>query len=303
MVPRESPEVTLPWVDIHSHILPGFDDGARDRGEFLRMARRAVEGDTAVIAATPHFDAETPSFEPGRVGEAVEEYRGLLAEEGLALSLEAGVEARLNAGLLEMVLGEGWKELLLGKGGRYLLVDLPLQGFPVVAREILFRLQLRGIVPVLAHPERNAFLVRRPEEIRAMRKQGVELQVNAGSLTGLYGRAARRAARRLLQEGIARLVASDAHDGEMRNPDLSGAAAAVEGLLGEAAARILLHENPRRVLAGEALLEVPGWGKGRKRRWTRPPAAGVEGTGIVRRRRGITPAGGGGQAKQGGEPP
>lgn len=128
---------------------------------------------------------------------------------------------------------------------------------PVGAEETIFRLQLHGCTPILAHPERNRRLADDLALLRDLVDRGVELQVNSGSLLGTYGRTARRVATALLREGLARLMASDAHRAVERHPDLSEAWKKVRGLLGEGAADVLLRENPRAVLYGEVLQPLP----------------------------------------------
>jgi protein-tyrosine phosphatase len=241
----------LTWTDLHSHILPGFDDGASSDGEFLEMARVAVRGGTSLMAATPHYDLEDWRYDPGEVLSAVDQHNGILRELGIPLDLIPGVEVRINAGLFDAAkAGGGLEKLCLGGKGKYLLVDLPLMNIPVATPEILFQVQLSGITPILAHPERNSYLVDHPEIIRDLVERGVELQVSSGSLTGLFGRDARRTSRRLLEEGTARLVASDAHTSRGRNPDLSKAVRVLRGLLGKDAPRQLLEVNPGLILNG-----------------------------------------------------
>ena len=249
----------MTWTDIHSHILPGFDDGASSDEEFLEIARVAVEGGTSLMAATPHYDPERPAFEPGAAARAVERCNGLLQASGIPLTLVPGVEVRINAGLYDLAMASGGlAELKLGRKGKYMLVDLPLMDMPVSTGDILFQIQLRGITPILAHPERNRYLVEHPFSIRDMALLGIEMQVDSGSLEGMFGRSAKHTARLLLKEGIARLVATDAHEPRGRGPDLSCAARALKGLLGEEAPRILMDVNPGLVLDGQRLPAAAG---------------------------------------------
>ncbi len=256
----------MPFVDLHCHILPGVDDGAADEAEFLAMAQAALRGDTAVVVATPHWDLEERPAPWELIPPLVDEYRKKLESAGLGLELLPGVEVRLNAGLFRLAAdGEAVRRLTLAGNGRYLLVDLPLTDIPVGTEETLFRLQLQGCTPVLAHPERNRRLAEDRALLRGLADRGVELQVNAGSLLGAYGRGARRVATSLLQEGLARLIASDAHHASGRDPDLSASWSRARELLGEGAADVLLRENPRAVLAGGELLPLPLPGVSRRR--------------------------------------
>jgi len=248
----------LPFTDLHSHILPGFDDGASDDAEFLDMARIAVRGGTARMVATPHYDLESPNLELQAVLASIEEHGELLRAEGIPLELIPGVEVRINAGLYDLAEGDGdLKRLTLGGNGRYLLCDLPLIDMPTATADILFRVQLCGLVPVLAHPERNRFLSSRLEAVKELAGRGVEIQINSGSLEGLYGKTAQRSALVILGEGLARIVASDAHNPNGRSSDLSGAARIISRQYGEEAARFLLEVNPERALAGEDLADFP----------------------------------------------
>ena len=244
----------MPFTDIHSHILPGFDDGAADEDEFLRMARTAVAGGTARMAATPHYDLDGHELELDDLSTSLARHGELLCEQGIPLELLYGVEVRVNAGLYNLAREEGdLGRLCLGGSGKYILTDLPLIDMPVATADILFQVQLGGYTPILAHPERNRYLSTRLQVVRELVERGVEIQVNSGSLEGLYGKQARRSALALLKEGVARLVASDAHSPTLRNTDLSAAARIIRSQLGGESSRILLEINPERALAGERL--------------------------------------------------
>ncbi|MGQ9475760.1 MAG: tyrosine-protein phosphatase [Actinomycetota bacterium] len=261
----------MSFLDIHSHILPGIDDGAADEDEFLAMAQVALRGGTVTMVATPHWDLEEMPTPGESVPALVGECRKKLESRGLRLELLPGVEVRLNAGLYRLAEeGEAVRGLTLAGNGKYLLVDLPLSDVPLGAEETLFRLQLHGYVPILSHPERNRLLLDDPARLRGLVDRGVELQVNSGSLLGTYGRAARRAAAALLREGLARLMASDAHHATERGPDLSTAWEITRDLVGRAAADALLRENPRAVLAGEGLDPLPVEGPTRRLLRRRP---------------------------------
>lgn len=250
----------MPFTDIHSHILPGFDDGAEDDAAFLEMARAAVGGGTARMAATPHCDLDSDPSVIARVAEAVGAYGALLDREGIGLKLLPGLEVRINSGLFRAAEDDELEALRLGGAGKagYILTDLPPIDMPTATADILFQVQLRGFTPILAHPERNRFLSNHIDTVREMAERGIILQVNAGSLEGLYGKTAKRCALALLDEGLAGLVASDAHAPAGRGPDLSPAALIIAERLGEDAVGVLLEANPDLSLAGEPLMEVRG---------------------------------------------
>jgi protein-tyrosine phosphatase len=137
---------------------------------------------------------------------------------------------------------------------RYILFELPMSHVPHAAREVMWNFQMAGIFPVLAHPERNADFERNPDLVHDFRNAGVPVQVTAMSLTGEFGRKARKVAERWLAEGSIDLVASDGHSAGRRPPTLDGAARVIRRAAGETAEDWLVHEVPRRILAGEPVL-------------------------------------------------
>lgn len=261
-------------VDIHSHILSGFDDGASSDAESLEMARAAVKGGTSLMAATPHYDIENPAYELEHVSGEVARLNLLLIEEGIPLTLVPGLEVRISAGLHRLAMhsasgsaacGPGWRQepflplqsLTLGGSGVFLLLDLPMGSMPIATPEILFQIRLSGFHPVLAHPERNRHLLDNPGLLSDFCEQGALLQVNSGSLTGIFGRETRREALRLVSSGTAHLVASDSHSVRARGPSLEAAASVIGKAAGRECARCLLEDNPARVLKGIYPLEAP----------------------------------------------
>lgn len=256
------------FVDIHSHILPGFDDGARNLGECLEMARAGVRGGIDEMIATPHIDLEGSSPDLEAVGRSVDEVNRMLEKEGIGLTLHTGAELRMSAALfkpLELPCELG--DLTLNRLGRHLLLDLPMVEYPLPSDEVFFQLQLAGATPVLAHPERNGFVLEHLDLLPRLRGRGVALQVNAGSLTGQYGSRIKRGGWKIVERGLAHLIASDCHSPASRSLDLKGAYDLVARRLGEGSARLLFEDNPRRILAGEPLESMPVNGsRGRKRR-------------------------------------
>lgn len=244
------------WTDIHSHILPGFDDGAADEDEFLEMARSAASGGTSTVAATPHYDVERPGFDLADIPRAVSRCNRLLDRVGVDITLVPGVEVRINAGLFEMIeRGAGLEALGLGRTRGYMLVDLPLQDMPVATPDILFRIGLAGFTPILAHPERNRYLVDHKQALDGLVQQDVLLQVDTGSITGIFGDETAAAARKLLARGYASVIASDAHSIRNRTPDFSEAVRMLGELSGEGAVEVLMDVNPARILQGKKELE------------------------------------------------
>ncbi|WP_027356953.1 tyrosine-protein phosphatase [Desulfofundulus thermocisternus] len=250
-------------IDLHVHILPGLDDGAPDPGEALSMAWLAVEDGIESLVATPHINGQYRP-ERGFLLGVVEQLNNLLLKYGIPLQVLPGAEYLLEPDLPERL--DRGELITINDGGRYLLVELPAAFVPPYTERVLYELQLRGVTPVIAHPERHASFCRRPELLQALVSRGMAAQVTAGSLTGMFGREAARMAFYFLEHGLAHLVASDAHSSTGRKPVLSPALAEVERRLGAEAVRKII-DNSRRVVEGQALSlepagKVPARGRG-----------------------------------------
>ncbi|NLG69821.1 MAG: hypothetical protein GX496_09750 [Firmicutes bacterium] len=209
------------FVDIHHHLLPGLDDGPRDWGQALELAREAARAGIRTVVATPHVRPGRPG-PPTRaaVVERVDELRSRLASEGVELEVLPGAEVYPVPDLPRWLAGEGGASWELGQGSqvRYLLLDLPFDRLPPNFDRLIFEVALAGVTPVIAHPERNRQLAERPQLLAPLVEQGAVVQVTAGSLVGGFGREAQQAGLWLVRRGLARVVATDAHDVVRRSP-------------------------------------------------------------------------------------
>ncbi len=204
-------------VDIHCHVLPGLDDGARDLDQALAMLRIAVQDGTRILVATPH--ARRCDAHAVRV--TAELLRERAAEEELALELVVGMEEQLLPDLLERL--QAGAALPIGNT-RWVLVELPdWTEWPVTLPTQLHELCCTGFRPILAHVERYIPIQREPALILDAIQAGALPQINADSLFGQNGYAAQQAAIRLIRAGAASILASDAHSPEWRAPRLRGA--------------------------------------------------------------------------------
>lgn len=253
-------------VDLHSHLLPGVDDGARSLEEALRHLERMVAEGVKRIAISPHLNgylAREPESYAERVEQlaaAFEQVRAAAAArfdgDGRAPALEFSQELLLpdSEALVPGLLTDS----RVGIGGtRYVLVEF---GFdvPIDAHVLLAALRAAGRRPVIAHPERyrrNGQPVR-VAEVRGWRATGALLQINAGSLLGRYGPGPERVAWELIASGLADLLASD-HHADNGPVSLAEAAAALAAAGGHEQARLLAAENPGRVLEDGEPLPVP----------------------------------------------
>lgn len=246
------------FVDLHTHFLPGVDDGPNTLEGTLRLLAAAHAGGTRCLVATPHmFSPLFGNHDPGRIRQCFTDcVDGLRAVAGkprhaflAELDLRLGAENFLGPELLE-ALDVGSRILTLG-GGRHLLIELPRFIAADTAVRGAQRILGQGLIPVLAHVERYPELLR--HGLDRLLEIGCVAQLNAGSVAGRGGRRLRRQCLELLRTGRAQLVASDCHDADSRPPALGPTEAYLARKLGADRARLCLRDQPMRVLAGHSL--------------------------------------------------
>ncbi|MCA9236874.1 MAG: hypothetical protein KDA44_15465 [Planctomycetales bacterium] len=238
-------------VDVHCHLLPGVDDGPQDLAESLALCQALVDDGVTAVAATPHqlgpYDLQNDG---PQILAAVRELAS--AASHLPLQIVAGADVRIDERLPQLV-DEGCV-LTIADAKTHLLLELPHETY-LDPLGTIKQLADWGIQTVMTHPERHRYLAQSQRRLLAWIDAGAVLQVTAGSLLGEFGQTARAAAWRMLDEGLAGLVASDAHDVRRRSPRMTLARAALAAAYGNDVAHLLLYENPRLILAGQWIEE------------------------------------------------
>jgi protein-tyrosine phosphatase len=238
-------------VDVHCHILPGLDDGARDMQESLAMAQAAIEEGVTHIVATPHSSSEY-SFKYAKVRELWAQLQKLVGDK---LTLATGCDFHINLENLEALKVEAPRFCLNQKN--YLLVEFSEYSIAPTMNHTLHDLQLMGLRPIITHPERNAILQGQPGRLAAWVQIGCFGQVTAGSLTGAFGPKSQEDALRWIDEGLIHFVASDAHNMRWRPFQLLPAYEVVRERFGEGTAKALFVDNPLAAFEGRELPWVP----------------------------------------------
>jgi len=192
-------------IDIHCHILPGVDDGPQGIDEAFRMLHEAARIGVTAIITTPHYCREL--HESGIVAEIFGLMRSEAAKYGITLLL--GFEIKIHTYPARMP--TDYSGLTLG-GTRYILFELPRDRVPSHTQDLIYKMQLNKLIPILAHPERCAGLIKDKVLFADIVDSGCLLQVDASSILGHNGRAAKKFARKLIASGLAEFVASDAHN-------------------------------------------------------------------------------------------
>ncbi|MHC1759655.1 MAG: tyrosine-protein phosphatase [Negativicutes bacterium] len=238
----------LRTYDLHSHILPGLDDGSPDDEVSQAMLRIATESGTTDIFATPHTISGSYLSEWETILEQVQRLNRYAAANRLSVKIHPGAEVALDWSLLELLTKPG--PYCLG-GGRFILVEMPLGSLPTYADEFLFTLQTRDFLPVLGHPERNPEVKKDPLRLQPWIDRGIFVQMNASSLIGTMGSRTQATAVKLLEAGRVHFIGSDAHGVGVRRPDLREVSAILKKLVGDDGERVLLQNNPERLLRGQ----------------------------------------------------
>lgn len=235
-------------IDTHSHLLPGVDHGCPDMETCLEMARAAAESGVTTVFCTPHL----PEWDDEVIGKArrvVVEARQALAAAGVELELLLGFEVDGSVAASEEV--ERLREIAIEGTGGAILLEMPYNGWPMYFEPTIFRLAAAGMIPILAHPERNDRVQKSSEPLARCLRSGAVAQATAGSLSGIFGRPSERTFRHLISEGLISLVASDAHEFWQEGWTMAPIFEVFEGWLTADEVATLTETNPRRLMAGK----------------------------------------------------
>jgi protein-tyrosine phosphatase len=241
-------------IDLHSHLLPGIDDGSKDLAMSLAMARLASSDGISTIACTPHILPGVYNNSGPTIRKAVARLAESIAEAGIPVSLVSGADVHI-APDLNVQLRDG--RALTLNDSRYLLVEPPHHVMPPRLEDLIFSLQAAGYVPILTHPERLSWVEGHYDLIGRLVSSSVLMQITAGSVTGRFGRRPRYWAERMLDEGLCHLLATDAHNTEQRAPRMAEARDVVAQRLGDDEAINLVLRRPQGILDNLRPAELP----------------------------------------------
>ena len=265
-------------IDLHAHILPRLDDGAKSLEESVEMCRISYRDGVRTIVATPHIlpgvyknDRSTILAKTQELSEAVKKFgvgsspactkrfgegREFGVQKGSAsthprldaLTILPGADVHFAPNLLQLC--ENGEIVTVNDDGRSLMVEFDFMSLPYQGEEVLFQLIARGIIPVITHPERNLEIARGPKRYYQMIEMGCLGQVTAMSLTGEFGSKTKRVAEQLLAHRLIHFIASDTHSVNERPPLLSPAVREAEKIVGREEAQKMVTEYPRALLEG-----------------------------------------------------
>lgn len=239
-------------VDIHTHILPGIDDGAIDDQMTLNMLRIAEEDGTRTMIATAHYYYSHYIETQEEVERKVKYVNQLCVDNGINIEVLPGREIMLDNYTLEDI-----KQGLMGTidNTQYLLVELSMHEWKSYYLNLIYELQLMGYIPIIAHPERYRYIQEDITMLNPLIREGAIFQLNANSITGQNGKKIQKISRELIKQGAIQLIASDAHSDRLRSPVLQKGLLEVEKIDPKVAR--MMREYPNRIL-GEKVIRSNG---------------------------------------------
>lgn len=201
-------DLSVLGTDIHSHFIPGIDDGAQTLQQSLELLTSMAELGYRKVITTPHSMADGYKNSPEIILGGLEKLRAGVRDAGINIEVDAAAEYYLDHALEQNVMAEK----VLTFGSNFLLFELPFIGEPAMLRQVVFQMQTQGYKPVLAHPERYSFWHNEFERFTDLKDRGVMFQLNMVALSGAYGPQTKQLAERMIDAGYYELVGSDCHN-------------------------------------------------------------------------------------------
>lgn len=202
-------------IDLHCHILPGVDDGAKNMEDSMDMARTAVEEGITHILATPHYKNGHWDIVKEDILPLVDEVQAELDARGIPLTIFPGQEVRINGELMEDIESDDIQ--FIDEGNQYVLIEFPTSSIPAYTESLFFELQRSGVTPIIVHPERNHAVLKDPNILLPFVERGALAQLTAASYTGGFGKEIQQVSTKLIEADLVHFIASDAHNVKSRS--------------------------------------------------------------------------------------
>ncbi|WP_409252148.1 tyrosine-protein phosphatase [Bacillus sp. SCS-153A] len=242
-------------IDIHCHILPGIDDGAKTMEDSVEMAKAAVNEGIHTIIATPHHKNGKYNNSKSDILPLVNSVNERLEKEKIDLTILPGQEVRIYGEVVEDY--KNGEILPLTSESQYVFIEFPSNHVPRYTNRLLYDLQVAGLNPVIVHPERNSELIERPEKLYELVKNGASTQVTASSLTGYFGKNIQKFSRQIIEANLAHFIASDAHNVHNRGFKMEEAMVLIEKQYGTDQLYYFI-ENAELLIDGQTIFrEIP----------------------------------------------
>jgi protein-tyrosine phosphatase len=231
-------------IDIHSHILPGVDDGARTLAEALDMLRMAVDTGVTLQVLTPHIHFGRFDNQKVDLQQRFAVFQEQVDSANIKIALQLGSEVRISSEIIQLVAQEGIPTLGVFNGRKTFLLEFPRIEVPVGYENLVKWLLTKNYLPIIVHPERNQTFVRKPQKLQVLTAMGCPLQITASSLIGQFGEEAQQNAEDLLRQGAVSAIASDCHNLKGRKPNLNEGVMAASCIIGIDEVKRLIDSIP-----------------------------------------------------------
>ena len=244
----------MDFVDIHSHFLPGIDDGAKNWDDSLSMARQAVAEGIKLAVMTPHQLGNYTDNHGDQIRKLTANFQRRLIQHGIPLQVLPGADVRIDSDMIDRL--KSGDCLTLGDTGRYVLLELPHEIYQPL-EPVLDSLAKIGIVGILSHPERNQGILRNPSVLKGLVERGCLMQLTADSVAGVFGPQPQSLCDMMLKNGWVHAIATDAHSPRSRRPRMVAAYHHAMSLCGKAYAEAICCELPNAIAWGERCPALP----------------------------------------------
>ncbi len=242
-------------IDIHTHVLPGIDDGARTIEESIKIVKKAADEGVNTIVATPHVLEMASKSDWQRVSDTFNCVKQTIIREKINIEMILGAELFISPALPQKIKEN--KELTINSHNRYVLLELPVQEIPPFTEQTIFELLVQGIVPIISHPERYLEIQRDINKLFNLVRKGVLTQVNCGSLIGRYGKKTQKTAKTLLAHNLIHTIGSDVHSVPNGSYPLSQGVNMAAEVTNIERANEMVTSIPKKVIDGHIIEVLP----------------------------------------------
>lgn len=232
-------------IDIHSHLIPNVDDGAKSPEETIELIKEAREAGITDIILTPHYIINSYEQNAETLILLKDKLQQIINSENIKVNLHIGMEVYITDNLVEIL---KQNKILTLAGSKYLLMELPLNTNVQYLDMVIFKLIEDNIIPIIAHPERYKFVQEDPSKVRELIKSGCLIQSNIGSILGIYGKKAKKTIKYLLKNDLINFIATDTHRKNTIYPLLEKGIKKIEKITGKEKAEELTNLNVQKIL-------------------------------------------------------
>jgi protein-tyrosine phosphatase len=237
-------------IDIHTHILPGIDDGPLNYDESLSIIKLAENNNIKKIICTPHFIKGSYDNYIDKIKPVFDKLVYSVKNEGIDIELFLGTEIYFDIDMIEDIVNNNVMSLNYGK---YVLIEFPMVSVPNCAYEVFYQLQLKGYFPIVCHPERNQKIINDYKIVKKLFQHEVFFQINSGSLLGYFGTDVKITAQLLLKDKLVHFIASDIHSENEEVLNFTKVLKIVSKYMETEKAVNLVTDNPQKILVSEEL--------------------------------------------------